>query len=181
MEDGTTIGRNERRAHLEAKAYLKRAYQIYVAALGHSAVATRESTGKYSQLLDRLGQATEAEALRREAQAARQENVLSMEWRRAVMRFARETDAEEWVNVAPPSEMDVSDTPTKDSHPHEHAIFAQLDTDGDGSLQMSDIETDLEHMGEKAVAARLLAYLDTDNDGKVCFPEFVAGFGRWLQ
>ena len=69
---------------------------------------------------------------------------------------------------------------TKASHPMQWAVFRQIDTSGDGLLQADEIRAYMTELGQPEMATQLLEALDRDGDGDVDFPEFCAGWERWL-
>jgi tetratricopeptide (TPR) repeat protein len=69
---------------------------------------------------------------------------------------------------------------TKASHPMQWAVFRQIDTSGDGTLQADEIRAYMTELGQPEMAGQLLQALDRDGDGDVDFPEFCCGWERWL-
>jgi tetratricopeptide (TPR) repeat protein len=69
---------------------------------------------------------------------------------------------------------------TKASHPMQWAVFRQIDTSGDGLLQADEVRAYMTELGQPEMATQLLDALDRDGDGDIDFPEFCAGWERWL-
>jgi hypothetical protein len=66
------------------------------------------------------------------------------------------------------------------SRPNPEDLFNQIDADGDGSVNATEIQTMADHLAEKMgdaapSAEDLMAQLDTDSDGVMSFAEFEAG------
>ena len=140
----------------------------HVESYGHGAVATRGSLSKLSACLREMGLDGEARELLREAEAARQDAVRTMEWRRFLARAgaaARSGKLAPGGAGANPAAKGAS----KESHPREWAIFTQIDINGDGAIDLQELEAALGRSGEAALAQQLLPYLDIDGDGVVGF------------
>lgn len=65
------------------------------------------------------------------------------------------------------------------SHPMEAAIFRQLDTNNNGTLEREEVQGALEKLGEEGLANILMEKLDVNADGVVSFAEFVDGFKQF--